>query len=49
MWWNNEENQEEQVLENEEKDEFTQLEKDRKEALKWAEGLPDSEYIRSIF
>lgn len=48
MWWN-EENQEketmDEVVENEEKDEFAQLEEDKKDALKWAENLPDSDYL----
>ena len=49
MWWNSEENQEneekDEVVENEEKDEFAQLEKNKKDALKWAENLPDSDYL----
>lgn len=48
MWWNNEEKQEkeiDEVVENEEKDEFAQLERNKKDALKWAENLPDSDYL----
>ena len=48
MFWNEEKTKSETtetVVEDEEMDEFAQLESDEKEALKWAESFPDSNYI----